>query len=140
MEKIKSYFDRKYSEYKEYANHFLSITDGIKEKNEELAKTVIENVDEFTNKFIEVKLIPQLHIKEITELEKVLVELYKMLSTEVDFPQDVKDEMTKMAEIKHVFCVKNGNLAVLDQDHFDKIKAEAKQQYEKIHKEFIAYG
>lgn len=132
MEELKLYFETKYSEYKEYENFLKSAAEEIKAGKEELAKFVTENIDDkekVAEKVYEIETQPQLYINDLTNLQRNLLEIYKTVSLVVDFPQEIKDEVSKFAQPKQIYTIKNGKAEDIDPEYTKRLKEDAKKYY-----------
>ena len=131
-EKLLVQFDVFYNEYQEYNNFF--------EKNQ---KERIANMSDTVRKLIEKEPLdikaatefvfensgyPQCYAVDLNLLKERLLAVYQFIENIVEFPEEVKTEMSKLREMKDVpmFTIRTGKPEVLNQPKIDKLLAQLK--------------
>ena len=125
-----SSFEERYKEFKEYSNFFIPYTETVKENilNQELldSLTTPEKIEEF---MLENNLLPQYYSLDMERLKERLITCYEDLKDFIEIPQEVKEEMDTIIQMKTkmIFKIVAQKPEAIDPSHIELIKNEIKK-------------
>jgi len=125
-EKLIINFDKFYKEFKDYLLYFKNYE---KEQTETIPQRVKQFLDkdlsseEAFNFTLEIKTKPIMMSVDLNILRERVLTAYEMIENlELEIPQEVKTEIEELKQKKDtlIFAVKNNEIAILDQEKYDK--------------------
>jgi len=125
-EKLIINFDKFYKEFKDYLLYFKNYE---KEQTETIPQRVKQFLDkdlsseEAFNFTLEIKTKPIMMSVDLNILRERVLTAYEMIENlELEIPQEVKTEIEELRQKKDtlIFAVKNNEIAILDQEKYDK--------------------
>mgnify|MGYP000891555347 CR=1 FL=1 len=125
-----SSFEERYKEFKEYSNFYIPYTETVKENllNQELLNSLdtSEKIEDF---MLENNLLPQYYSLDMERLKERLITSYEETKDFIEIPQEVKEEMDTIIQMKTkmIFKIVAGRPEVIDPSHIELIKSEIKK-------------
>lgn len=125
-EKLIINFDKFYKEFKDYLIYFQNYEKEQTETIPQRIKPFLEkdlSPEEAFNFTFEIKTKPIMMSVDLNILKERLLTAYEMVENlELEIPQEVKTEIEELKQKKDtlIFAVKNNEIAILDQEKYDK--------------------
>jgi len=117
LETLKTKFEEKYKSWKEYKKFIEDNNADLVEKQKDFTKRVPNlETKEQVEEFFQLQGEPAKHINDITVLSSSLVELYRILENETEFPQEVKEDMEKISPAKTYYLFKDQKLQKVNEE------------------------
>lgn len=129
---LENNFNTIYKEYKDYKNFVEKITPEIAQSRKDFRIFALENKDNLekvTDKLFEVNQAPAFYQKDLFELSKRLIYVYRAVKDSIEVPEDIKEEILSLTRPKFVYKIVNGEAVDIDPSYTEKIKKETKKSY-----------
>ena len=117
LEELKTKFEEKYKSWKEYKKFIEDNNADLVERQKDFTKRVPNlETKEQVEEFFQLQGEPAKHIHDINLLSSSLLELYRILKTETDFPKEVKEDMEKISPAKSYYLFKDQKLQKVNEE------------------------
>lgn len=135
-EKLKEKFEEKYQIWKEYKNFLEAGNKDLVAKQKEFSARV-QNLEtkEQVKEYFQLQAEPAKHLHDVSVLTNSLLEFYKIIESDIEFPKEVRDEMEILQSFKQYYIYKDEKLTKINDEMHSDMEEKFYANMEKILKD-----
>ena len=134
QETLLSRFETAFSEFKKYGTFYFDFVKDYKNKREEQAKFLTENINDpekVQEYILEYSSLPQFYAQDLDKFKERVITMYELLEDTVEFSAEIKKEMEEISPKKNpiLFKIVEGKAVAVSEDLIVSLKLKAKETY-----------